>query len=483
MYTKFCSDVNIAPEAVSTSLLQMMLIFQRNIDYVQTFKHIFPKTFVDWDTADSIRKSKTYCNANLWVSLSKYLSCTNTHIIQEHGLLTHFHSKLRESDIEVDAEHLIKIYVLMHINNTQVMNMLETYFSQVFNRDIHQKALKFFSLLCNEQFTQEQYTLCAIDVMTQCLVANSALLMQELELIQTQSNTLTNAFEQRNIRACLGRPKLRSKLQQHTKDQIFEMDQWNVWSDNIRFPNTFSTTHKKKIYFLMSQMTFDPTPYVQRVVHNPELYETVLKFAVKQPDTDILYACIMGTRLVEEPFSELHSFRNECFKSFSLEQKQKLKLNDILHLDVASYQHTWKTIWKLIFPVLSIQIIKDVEYFVKHTPINHCRVAKLLFEQDFTLLEPTPADKGSLSARTPPPPHEEERRTCPAATPSELPSAHTTGATPPSHAASSTAGASSIDLLELQTALAHRLHHTPAPEADDPHPEQSDPADRSQQDN
>ena len=226
----------------------------------------------------------------------------------------------------------------------------------------------------------------------------------------------------------------------------------------------------------MAQTSFDPTAYVRTVVQTPDLCETVLKFPVKQADLDILHACITGTRIVEEPFGQLHTFRTECFKSFSLEQRQKLKLNDILHLYMASYQPTWKAIWKMIFPVLSIQIIKDVEHFVANNPINHFKVTSLLFETvDWRRVTSDPDETDSGSSPAQPAHHAEAEMSHPPGTSPELLIPHTTEGLYLSHAATQPAEETHSDLLELQEALAHKLHHTPADGADPPCPTQNDP--------
>ena len=60
-----------------------------------------------------------------------------------------------------------------------------------------------------------------------------------------------------------------------------------------------------------------------------------------------------------------------------------LRLNDLLHLYIAAYQNNliWKNVWKSIFPVLSIQIIKDVENFVNEKPVNQIAVMNTIFDE------------------------------------------------------------------------------------------------------
>jgi hypothetical protein len=67
---------------------------------------------------------------------------------------------------------------------------------------------------------------------------------------------------------------------------------------------------------------------------------------------------------------ELNHFRTRCFCSFASHQKQNLSLTEVLKLYVAAYQikTMWKQLWTTIYPVMSPQIIRDVETFVAATP-------------------------------------------------------------------------------------------------------------------
>jgi hypothetical protein len=126
----------------------------------------------------------------------------------------------------------------------------------------------------------------------------------------------------------------------------------------------------------------DPEVYINKFVHEEDLAPVVLKYSVKNPDVDVITDTIVQMKIVSEPFCELHVFRNQCFHCFSVQQKAMLRLGDLLHLYVAAYQNPaiWKTVWKLVFPVLSIQIIKDVETFVSENKFNDEAVMNILFE-------------------------------------------------------------------------------------------------------
>ena len=70
------------------------------------------------------------------------------------------------------------------------------------------------------------------------------------------------------------------------------------------------------------------------------------------------------------PFDEINQFRTRCFTSFASHQKKNLSLTQVLKLFVAAYQSQpiWKQLWTSIYPVISPQIIRDVETFVAATP-------------------------------------------------------------------------------------------------------------------
>jgi hypothetical protein len=102
--------------------------------------------------------------------------------------------------------------------------------------------------------------------------------------------------------------------------------------------------------------------------------------AVMTPESDALYKVIVSLKLTEEPFKELHDFRCECISAFPVTQLNAMKLNDLLHLYVCAYQHpmVWKDIWKLLVPLLSHQVIRDVETFISKRPYNFNAVLNIM---------------------------------------------------------------------------------------------------------
>jgi hypothetical protein len=102
--------------------------------------------------------------------------------------------------------------------------------------------------------------------------------------------------------------------------------------------------------------------------------------AVQKPEYDILHKVIVSMHLVTEPFKELQDFRCECMGAFPAVQLNSMKLNDLLHMYVCAYQNpnVWKDIWKQLVPLLSHQVIRDVEAFTNRRRFNFESVLKIL---------------------------------------------------------------------------------------------------------
>lgn len=62
----------------------------------------------------------------------------------------------------------------------------------------------------------------------------------------------------------------------------------------------------------------------------------------------------------------------ECLGGLPTLERIGITMSESFRLYVAAYQHrhVWKEVWKLIKPILSVQIIKDVEHFVSMRPMD-----------------------------------------------------------------------------------------------------------------
>ena len=151
------------------------------------------------------------------------------------------------------------------------------------------------------------------------------------------------------------------------------MDDFEKWGRLVKFPGTFSAHVKHRLYFLMAQTCVDkPLDYAHRITTDSYVRNALQTAEVKKPDVEVLCKVITSLRIVDEPFKELHDCRAECTGAFPMSQRGVMKLNDVLHMYVCAYQNplVWKEAWKRVAPMLSHQVIRDVEAFTAKNNFN-----------------------------------------------------------------------------------------------------------------
>lgn len=390
MYEKFCDDVSLnADAAYDTNIKILLLIFQKNIDTKHTFNSIFENNiFVDWDHIDLVKSTKIFKDPISWISTFNFIRLNTDDItwklfVQKHKIFSHFIHSMSSAKLELKNEQLVHLFLLLNISNLSAINVIELYCSTTLNKSVHKEILQFFSVWADIPFDKHDRTTVCIVLLKDLLTVDETRYGAERELMKTRESKLEQIFKQKHIQASTMRPRLRSKLKkdilQHSA--MATLDTFRSWCDTIRFPTVFSMCYKKKIYFTMSQKKIQRDKFIHEYVLEHDLAILILQYQVTLPDIDVLTETIQQCRLIAEPFQELHEFREQCFSSFSIQQKSKLRLNDLLQLYIAAYQAdaVWKSVWKNIFPVLSIQIIKDVEQFVADHEVNHIAVMRIVF--------------------------------------------------------------------------------------------------------
>ena len=130
----------------------------------------------------------------------------------------------------------------------------------------------------------------------------------------------------------------------------------------------------------MPEHVSNPHEHVHSITNDTYVLDALKNAHVQKPDHDVLHVVISSMRLHDEPFKELQDFRCECINAFPVTQLNSMRLNDLLHLYVCAYQNprVWKEIWKLLIPLLSHQVIRDVESFTSRRPFNFNSVLSIL---------------------------------------------------------------------------------------------------------
>jgi hypothetical protein len=142
---------------------------------------------------------------------------------------------------------------------------------------------------------------------------------------------------------------------------------FDAFCNSVRFPNCMSHLLRSRCYLLASQCHFDFRPYTQELLVSAEVAAAINDNAIMHPDEASLGKAINTLTLSIHPFDELKLFRKNCFLSHASVNSNRFTMTDVLRMYVSAYQHAsmWKQLWKTIDPVMSTQISKDVEYFVK----------------------------------------------------------------------------------------------------------------------
>jgi hypothetical protein len=138
---------------------------------------------------------------------------------------------------------------------------------------------------------------------------------------------------------------------------------------------------------------FNYRQYLEQLVPK-DVARTLVDNPVTIPDMQSVYMDIESLVMNIWPFDELNHFRMRCFGSFASHQKRNLTLTQVLKLYIAAYQYKpiWKQVWTSVYPVISPQIIRDVETFVDGMPFAVSPFVEVLkTSSQFTSSSPSPS--------------------------------------------------------------------------------------------
>jgi len=155
-------------------------------------------------------------------------------------------------------------------------------------------------------------------------------------------------------------------------------DAFDAWGHAIKFPNVFSQQMKQRLYFLMAQNIPLPAQHAHRITTDSHVRKALQVAPVRKPDVEILVKVITSLRVTDEPFNDLREFREQCTGAFPIKERNSLLLNDYLHMYVCAYQSQWTEVWKHVAPLLSHQIVRDVENFVAKNPYRFDAVLDIM---------------------------------------------------------------------------------------------------------
>ena len=383
-FVRFCMDANIDVKNTSDSMKKYLLSYQRNIQSKAAFETLFSEAtastqFINWEY---VERNLPKLDSLHWIQTYKYMSFAGVPRVRSElqTIQTHLAS------IGVDMDLACEVFLIKNTNYVASQYSIERLFSESKVPDAYNKSLQFFARSADSAFDIQENTALFCRIMN-TVVIDEAELEKHVQFLRLKEDELATNFRVKQLRATGRRPKLRSKLTLIQKESrsVFDMDTFLSWCQCIRFPSVFSLHTKHKLYFLMSQSTdhvAKPQDHVHTITRDGFVCAALASAAVHKPEYDILHKVITSMRLIEEPFKELQDFRCECMGAFPVIQLNNLKLNDLLHMYVCAYQNplVWKDIWKLLVPLLSHQVIRDVESFTHRRPFKFQSVLRILNE-------------------------------------------------------------------------------------------------------
>jgi hypothetical protein len=374
-FIRFCVDANIDHRQISHSVRKYLLSYQRNLLHKPAFVTLFGETFMNWDY---VERNLPKLDCAHWLSVFKFLNFAN--VPRNKSVLQNIEKHL--TSLKLDPSLTCQIFLLKNMNFITSQLGVERLFCEHEVADPYSKSLQFFAMSADAAFDMTEMTAVFCHIMQMCEV-DEAELEKQIQFVNLREEELSTSFKVRQIRMVGARPRLRSKLAEIQKEvrSVRDMDDFDGWSAIIGFPNVFSLHMRRKLYFLMSQVHVpDPMEHVSSVTRDVYVCNSLRNAAVNTPEVDALYKAIVALKITEEPFKELHEFRYECLNAFPVTQLNTMKLNDLLHLYVCAYQHpmVWKEVWKQLVPLLSHQVIRDVETFVQKRPFNFQSVLSIM---------------------------------------------------------------------------------------------------------
>lgn len=376
-FMRFCVDTNIDCMQIADSLRKFVLAYQRNLHHREAFRILFGDAFINWDYIESRSPPKYDCTH--WLALFAYVDFTK--VQRTSKILKSIDGHLRSLDLDPDLA--CPIFLLKNTNHIAAQHGVERLLSANGVDEAYSKMLRFFALSADAAFEVADITAVLCHILQTCEI-DAAEIERQIQFVRLKEEELAASFRVKQIRMVGGRVRLRSKLsemQRNAAQSVQNMDRFDTWTQTVGFPSVFSLHIRRRLYFLMSQAHVqNPLQYVPSITNDAFICKAMQTATVSVPDAGIIHSVISSIRLVDEPFKELTDFRCQSLNAFPVTQLNAMTLNDLLHLYICAYQHPqiWKDVWKQLKPLISHQVVKDVEAFRAKYAYNFDAVLRLL---------------------------------------------------------------------------------------------------------
>ena len=425
-YVDFCR--NSAIDSVNPlSVRKIVIANVRSIAQREVFSSLFgsgESSFMDWDYVDANMPSgeRNYIgSASDCITFAEYFQfykieeAFKEHAVTENPeMITRVITDLREcklgfenvprdamstpisnpeeahaiQEAGVSYTHMLRMFLLQNLHSISGSSVLEQYCTRVLKRSVREDVLNFLARCSDYRYTVDAYNE-AIGWVIQRLVPSPEFASQ-LNAHLSQRETVATIMKAKVVQISSGRPRLLDKVKRVrnmssvTTDSGVVLtgtaiDTFDGWCTRVRFPNTISHRLKKRLYLVMSMPNINHRTIVNGYVQKG-LADDVLKQIIAMPDENTLADTISRLNIQMAPFPELLEFNKRAFRALPPNSVAEMSILTAMQLYICAYQQKeiWTKCWTYIYPVLSTQVIKDVEDFVTSTPVNEAKLLSLI---------------------------------------------------------------------------------------------------------
>jgi hypothetical protein len=344
---------------------------------------------VDWDYVENsgnilANKQNLLGDSEIWLQLLPYLDFGKLDMepLELQARYPPIWTLYKTMDAHVGHDSLwsfndtCKLFLLNNLIGIPFKYITERYITKTLKQSSHVICGKIMENMAEERHDAGVYLDSMNYVLSSCKLNTTALDLH----IQHYRSTIAEqraSWTMKHIRVQC-RPSMRGvlaikRIADGTRTQMSDRDEsalgiitFDAFCDIVRFPNCMSLLLRSRCYLLACQNHFDFTPFTSLIV-SAEIATVINSNRVLCPDEASLCKCINTLTLSIHPFEELKLFRKNCFSSYAANQSNRLTMTDVLQMYVCAYQSPsmWKNLWKSVDPLMSTQISKDVESFVK----------------------------------------------------------------------------------------------------------------------
>jgi hypothetical protein len=397
-YVNFCRHAALNARD-ACSLLKKTVANIKSCDRRRTYAAVFEgDPYMNWDYVEGMTASSL---GDLSAALT-LMSLLEFPDIEAHlklaaptaGLecVLQFRKDVAGSGFALPLERVLHMLLLANLLGFSATHALEQYSSRVLQRATRDQVLALAERMADYRFSSEQYTRAFTWVLRQCRVA--ANFQDELATHFAQRESVEKAMQLKHLELSTGRPRLMDKLARKRELSSVSngcggsaitgagLDTFQEWLTRVRFPNTISQRLKRRLYFVMSQPSHDYGGTASALAGGL-VAASVVRERLANPETQVLADVILSLNIQRSPFPELTAFMRSCFRAFPQRDLRELSLLKYMQLYFAAHQHPelWKACWTAVHPLLSYQVIKDVEGFVHATPVNGAALRKILLTE------------------------------------------------------------------------------------------------------